>query len=221
MTLDPNPFASAGFPLLLQILGKLLLGLVLGGIIGWEREAHGRPAGIRTHMLVVLGVVLISECSRYFGGSEPSRIAAQIVTGIGFLGAGTILRQGTEVKGLTTAASVWGAAAIGMAVSVGGVFYLVAIFATFLVLGTLTVVDRIDAMVNPDGHPRELVVTLATRADVIPLIENLTKEKLDITLVKVLEQGPPTQLAIRVARAKQGVLPVAVQAPGVIEARWG
>jgi len=90
-------------------------------MVGWEREVHGRPAGMRTHMLLVIGVVLMCEVSRAFSpAGDPARIAAQIVTGVGFLGAGAIMRIGMEVKGLTSAASLWTVTGIGMAVSVGG-----------------------------------------------------------------------------------------------------
>ncbi|HWI41359.1 MAG TPA: MgtC/SapB family protein, partial [Verrucomicrobiae bacterium] len=104
---DPNDLAT--------MLGRLLLASVLGGLIGIEREIHGRPAGFRTHLLVSLGsclFVLISiSMSRMYGdfsgripvGVDPGRVAAQVVTGIGFLGAGAIIRQGSAVRGLTTA----------------------------------------------------------------------------------------------------------------------
>src|SRR4051794_33486755 len=124
----------------LAALIKLGIGAVLAFFIGWERERSGRPAGIRTHMLVVVGVILFTEVSKGFPGADPSRVAAQIVTGIGFLGAGTILRNGLEIKGLTTAASIWAAAGIGMCVSLGGAYMLIAIAATVLALITLAVV---------------------------------------------------------------------------------
>src|SRR3954471_10979252 len=90
-----------------DVLVKMGVGALMAGLIGWEREKHGRPAGIRTHMLMVMGVILFSEAGKYFGAtSDPSRVAAQIVTGVGFLGAGTIMRVGPEIRGLTTAASI-------------------------------------------------------------------------------------------------------------------
>jgi putative Mg2+ transporter-C (MgtC) family protein len=171
-------------------------------------------------MLVVLGVVLISEVSRYFGGADPSRIAAQIITGIGFLGAGTIMRQGAEVKGLTTAASIWAASAIGMAVSVGGAFYWVAVISTALCLTTLTYVDRLDRRLNPLGHPRELIISLTTRADLVNLMQALSASKVEVRSVKVLDEGPPTQVALTVAGSGNGVLPVVSTLPGVAEVRW-
>ncbi len=123
----------------LQMIMRLLLTLFLSGLIGLERQAHRRDAGLRTHILVALGSCLIMLTSLYVFdiykdqvALDPVRIAAGVVTGIGFLGAGTILREPDGVKGLTTAASLWVVAGIGLAVGVG--FNRVAIYATVLVL---------------------------------------------------------------------------------------
>lgn len=100
---------------------RLLVAAVLGAIVGYERERVGKPAGVRTHGMVALGAALFTVVSLYgFGGvGDPGRVAAQVVTGIGFLGAGAILHEGANVSGLTTAASLWVTAAIGIAVGVG------------------------------------------------------------------------------------------------------
>ena len=100
---------------------KILLAVVLGGIIGFERERHGHYAGIRTHILVCMtSSFIMSTFETYnFAPDSIARIAAAIMTGIGFIGAGTILSHGTEVKGLTTAASVWGVAGLGMIIGIG------------------------------------------------------------------------------------------------------
>ena len=117
----------------------LLLTLVLSGLIGLERQVHRRDAGLRTHILVALGSCLIMLTSLYVFdiykdqvALDPVRIAAGVVTGIGFLGAGTIIRESDGVRGLTTAASLWVAAGIGLAVGVG--FNKIAVFTTILVL---------------------------------------------------------------------------------------
>ncbi len=118
-----------------EILLRLLLGVILGGFIGLERETVEKPAGFRTHILVTLGATLFTLISKegFFGsGADPARIASNIVVGIGFLGAGTIWRSGVNVQGLTTAASLWTAAAIGTAAGAG--FYLGAVLATALVM---------------------------------------------------------------------------------------
>ena len=127
-----------------QIFIRLILATALGGMIGFEREARRRAAGFRTHVLVCLGSTLIMMtsmyiCQIYMGmvNADPGRIAAQVITGIGFLGAGTIIRSGATVKGLTTAASLWAVAGIGLAVGCG--FYFAAVFTTALVFITLVV----------------------------------------------------------------------------------
>lgn len=116
---------------------RLLLGAILGGLIGLERERIQRPAGLRTHMLVSLGATLFTILSLSSFGSEadPSRIAGGIVTGIGFLGAGTVIQSREWVRGLTTAAGLWTVAAIGMACGVGR--YELAISSTIVVLAVL------------------------------------------------------------------------------------
>ncbi len=129
----------------LEISIRLLLASMLGAAIGFEREIHAHPAGMRTHLLVALGSAAFSVLSIFFfispaapNGSlptDPSRIAAQIVTGIGFLGAGAIIKYGTSVRGLTTAASLWATAAVGMAAGAGALF--VAIVTTALIVFSL------------------------------------------------------------------------------------
>ncbi len=123
----------------LELIGRLLLSLLLGSIIGWEREVVRMPAGLRTYMLVTMGSALFTIVSFLIVDMsnlvDISRIAAGIITGIGFLGAGAIMRSGENVRGLSTAASIWTAAAIGMAVGFG--YYLLSIVATFLTLMVL------------------------------------------------------------------------------------
>jgi putative Mg2+ transporter-C (MgtC) family protein len=104
-----------------SMLWRLVAATVLGAAVGYERERAGKPAGIRTHGMVSLGSALFTVVSLYGfpGTSDPARVAAQIVTGIGFLGAGAILHQRRNVQGLTTAASLWVVAAVGLAVGVG------------------------------------------------------------------------------------------------------
>ena len=108
----------------LQMFLRLLIAVILGALVGYERERAGKPAGVRTHGMVSLGAALFAVVSLHgFGGTgDQARVAAQIVTGIGFLGAGAILQQRGNVHGLTTAASLWVTAALGLAVGVGMVF---------------------------------------------------------------------------------------------------
>lgn len=121
-------------PLELQFIVAMALSLALGFAIGIEREARGKDAGISTHILVIAGAALFTQLSAIVDPMSTSRIAAQIVSGIGFLGAGLILKEGASVKNLTTAASLWVAGAIGMAIGFG--FYIVAIIATFVSIVT-------------------------------------------------------------------------------------
>lgn len=123
----------------LDLLERLLMAAVLGGAIGWEREHAHKPAGLRTNILICMGAALLTDLSVTAGagvpGADPARIAAQIVSGMGFLGAGTILQARGSVTGLTTAATLWVVAAIGMAVGFGRT--IEAVGATFLVFFAL------------------------------------------------------------------------------------
>jgi putative Mg2+ transporter-C (MgtC) family protein len=121
----------------LDLALRLIVAAILGGAIGVERERHDRPAGMRTHLLVSLGAAAFTILSIFsFGaGSDPGRVAAQIVTGIGFLGAGSIIKGQGTVTGLTTAASLWVVAAVGMAAGAGA--WGVAIATTLIVLFSL------------------------------------------------------------------------------------
>jgi len=135
----------------IQVIIRLVLSLVLGGFIGIERQLHRRTAGLRTHILVSLGSCLIMLTSIYIfaiykneASLDPARIAAGVITGIGFLGAGAIIRDRSGVKGLTTAASLWVVAGIGLSTGCG--FYSAAIVTTLLALVTLLFLRRIEEM---------------------------------------------------------------------------
>jgi putative Mg2+ transporter-C (MgtC) family protein len=117
----------------LEIVGRLLLAGVLGAFIGMERDLRGYPAGIRTIALVALGAALFTDISVRMGGDD--RVAAQIVTGVGFLGAGVIFREASGVRGITTAATIWAAAAIGMAIGIE--LYVVAVVGAIVVFALL------------------------------------------------------------------------------------
>ena len=144
------------------VFGKLFIAAVLGGLIGWERERRGRPAGLRTHLLVCVGVTLIMLVSehifvQYQGYKQdsilridPARIASQVVTGIGFLGAGTIMRHKATVRGLTTAASLWVVAGIGLAIGSG--FIIPAVFTAFIAIMTLILLPKIEGEIKKDKY---------------------------------------------------------------------
>ncbi len=133
-----------------EIILRLVISVILGGVIGFERERHNRPAGFRTHILVCSGSALLMMVSAYgFTGHlgadyhpDPSRIAAGVVTGIGFIGAGTILQQRGSIRGLTTAATIWVVSGVGLAVGIG--FYLASAVTTALALTSLLTLRRVE-----------------------------------------------------------------------------
>jgi putative Mg2+ transporter-C (MgtC) family protein len=135
---------------ILFIILKMLLAILLGGIIGVERETIGKPAGSRTYALVALGSALFTIMSiQGFGNSamiDPTRIAGQIVVGIGFIGAGMIIFHKQHVEGITTAAALWATAAVGMAIGIG--WYLIAIVATLLIFLLCFIVRKIEFSKN-------------------------------------------------------------------------
>jgi putative Mg2+ transporter-C (MgtC) family protein len=158
--------------ILWEALGRLGLSAVFGLTLGLQRASARKPAGVRTHILVGLGATLMTLVSVYGfpgGGFDPTRIAAQIVTGIGFIGAGLIIREGHGVRGLTTAASLWMMAGIGMATGFGT--YLLALGATALALVTLMFLGSLDTVVR-EGRRRAGTLEIST------LVSELSVERL-------------------------------------------
>ncbi len=148
-----------------DVVIRILVAALLGGLIGLERDKHGRAAGLRTHLLVSMGsavfTILSAEIAHRTQGAgfaaDPGRIAAQIVTGIGFLGAGVILKSGNNVRGLTTAACLWAAAGIGMAAGSG--FYFIAGFSTLVALAGLVLLKFFERTYAKDSYRTLSVVT--------------------------------------------------------------
>src|SRR5215210_2911337 len=149
-----------------EITLRLLIALVCGGFVGLERSYHARPAGFRTHTLVCLASALLMLVTVYEGqwfdyrgmgrvAIDPTRMAQGIMTGIGFLGAGVIMKEGLSVRGLTTAASIWITAAIGILVGIG--FYFPAALATAITLGTLSFFRWIEARMPALFHAHHMV----------------------------------------------------------------
>jgi putative Mg2+ transporter-C (MgtC) family protein len=152
----------------LDLLGRLVLAAFLGGIVGVEREWSGKPAGFRTNLLICVGAALLTEMSVAvaraadpFSQADPGRIAAQIVSGIGFLGAGTIIQSRAGVVGLTTAATLWVVAAIGIAVGAGA--FVEAVGATILVVLALLVLGQLEPLLARRGE--HLLRVTMTRDD--------------------------------------------------------
>lgn len=148
---------------------RLLIATVLGGVLGLERELKDKPAGLRTHMLVAEGaalfmvgaMLLTQDYSQPGAGGliDPSRIGSTIVTGVGFLGGGMILRSPDRVYGLTTAAGIWVAAAIGMLVGAG--YYVIAVAGTGIGIATITLFRRLEKRLSAVKEPREPVASRA------------------------------------------------------------
>ena len=125
---------------------KVLVSFFLGAMLGLEREYHSKPAGFRTMIMITLGATLFTILSYRIGVANPDRLAANIITGIGFIGAGVIFKEGLKVGGLTTAATIWISAAIGMAVGYGA-FYMAA-GVTFVVLITLAILTKLESTMD-------------------------------------------------------------------------
>lgn len=168
-----------------NLLVRILVAAALGGILGIERDIHGRQAGLRTHLLVSAGAALFFILSTHIATfdvivpaeftkvTDPGRIAAQIVTGIGFLGAGVILKEGFTIVGLTTAACLWISAAIGMASGAG--LYIIAISTTVLALFSLILLRWFERFYRKDIY-RNLLVSIPNEVDARQIIE-LVKSK--------------------------------------------
>jgi putative Mg2+ transporter-C (MgtC) family protein len=159
--------AILGQPLAFSDVTPVLLAVVLGGAVGFEREIHGRPAGLRTHMLVCLASALLIYASRRVPVElleatgvtrivmDPNRLAAGIVTGIGFLGASTVIRAGDIVRGITTGATVWYVAGLGVVIGQGE--YALAVASTIVVILVLAGVDRLSRRIAPVIYRRMIV----------------------------------------------------------------
>ena len=182
----------------LDISLRLVIASVLGAVIGLERELHAHPAGMRTHLLVSLGSAAFTVLSIFFfespaapNGSlptDPSRIAAQIVSGIGFLGAGAILKYGTSVRGLTTAASLWATAGVGMAAGAGAWF--VAVVTTVLIVFSLGPLNWVISRLRLRGQDLIRLRLLAGRLEALgDISRTLTANKIDIAGVNSQRLG--------------------------------
>jgi putative Mg2+ transporter-C (MgtC) family protein len=206
----------------LEALVRVGVAAGLGGLIGLERELDEKAAGLRTHMLVAVGSALFTMVGAY-GFSEfparnvdPTRVAAQVVTGIGFLGAGLIFRQGFTIRGLTTAASLWLVAAIGMAAGAG--FWKGAVIATIVALISLRPLEWMKSFSIPQRAAAHLVVELAedgTTGDVLDALERAGD------LLALRRDGRRLEIEVRIDRgARARALEAIAALPQVVEARW-
>ena len=211
-----------------EVLLRLFVAAVLGGAIGLERELRERQAGLRTHLVVSLGSALFTLVSAYafidFGVRvDPTRIAAQIVTGIGFLGAGAIIRQGLSVRGLTTAATLWLVAAIGMAAGAGyweGA--LIATLGAIITLGPLrTVAYRVLVRFRP--ALQRLLVEIPAGGSTVPVIEAVERQGGRVVSLEVAQEGDRRSVAVDLeltAGSAPAVVAGVAEVDGVLEVRW-
>ena len=222
---------------LAELCLRLLVAAVLTGAIGLERELRERAAGLRTHMLVGTGSALFTIISAYgwsdfdFGPGtgmtlDPSRVAAQIVTGIGFLGAGAIIRQGGSIRGLTTAAGLWVVAAIGMASGAG--YYSAALIGTGIVLVGLGPIRRLEGAPLFRGLRREvrvleLDVAVSERAG--PVLDALVDHGAHLSRIEFSREEGTRKMRVEVdipaGQSPAELLEAVSHVQGVMVARWG
>lgn len=198
----------------LSMILRLAVACVLGGIIGYEREHVHRPAGFRTHILVCVGSALVMVTSEfiYFQYSakvnvDPARLGAQVISGIGFLGAGTIIKEGVNVKGLTTAASLWAVSCIGIAIGIG--FYSGAIIATFIIILTLVVIKKTQGRITSAKNIRLVVHTVIKKGEVKELSRIIEEMKITVKKVDFLSSERDGEMALRFSLDMSNQFPVA------------
>jgi putative Mg2+ transporter-C (MgtC) family protein len=212
-----------------EIFLRLTAALVAGSAIGFERERDSQPAGLRTHMILAVGAALVMIMSINIAvrfGSDPARLAAQVVSGIGFLGAGAILRYGLNIKGLTTASTLWTTAMVGMAIGYG--YYLVALFAVTIMLIVLTLVERFEKKfvrvnvfrtvvieVNDrEGILREVRKTLAQIADAIVTFnvqKSVKNQRMRLEIVARFNRGEELEDMMEVMSSIEGVRSIKIE----------
>ncbi len=217
-------------PLELEIIFRLVLAAVLGACIGLEREVHGRPAGIRTYLLLCLGSCLFMVISEYLWLDyqritskeitvDPGRIAAQAVTGIGFLGAGVIIRYKDTIRGLTTAACVWVACAIGL--TIGGGFYLFGVAVTIMTVLSLITLKAFERHLRKDWYQEMTIVTEDVPGQLERILDIIGQHEFEIVssgLTKEMDRKEVTAsylLRLRTVHPSRQVLHEIFDIPGV------
>jgi len=180
------------------IILRLVLSLLLGGVIGFERGRAGRPAGLRTHILVCLGSTLAIMTNQYvfqeYGVSDPTRMAAQVISGIGFLGAGTIIVTGRhQVKGLTTAAGLWATACMGLAIGIG--FYKAAIVACILIAFATVVLHRLDNFMLSKSKVLDVYIEIGNSASITAILDTMKSFMVTIDSIEMVKPTYGTNAA--------------------------
>jgi putative Mg2+ transporter-C (MgtC) family protein len=210
-----------------EALLRIVLAGVLGGLIGLERELREREAGLRTHLLVAVGAALFTIAGAYgfdSGKVDPTRVAAQIVTGIGFLGAGAIIRQGFSIRGLTTAATLWVVAAVGL--SAGAGYYSGAVITTGVVLVALWPLRLIAFQMLRRFRPEDgrLLVELPAGTPPGNVIDEVAHAGVRISAIAVGQEGDRRRLELDIVLPEQVTPPQLVarvaDVPDVADVRW-
>ena len=215
----------------LIVLQRLLLITLIAGAIGFERERHGRAAGFRTHILVGLGSCLMMMTGLYLMEAlagrvelDPSRIGAQVVSGIGFLGAGTILRYRSSVRGLTTAASLWAVAGIGLAIGSG--FLWGGIFSGLIVMVVLFGFGRLEWAMRKDWYQTLMIETTGSTHDLAQIRALLDEYDIEIRDfdIKPSEASGSTRVELQVKllpdQPRDEIVSKLMQRGQVVSARW-
>lgn len=212
-----------------EMILRLVVSVLLGAVVGYERERDNQPAGLRTHMILVLGACLAMILSINIGaehGTDPARLAAQVIAGIGFLGAGAILRYGFNVKGLTTAATLWTMAIVGMAVGYG--YYLISVVTTALMLIILSVVNIIEhrfirtnvvRTITIESHGgtgqirtiRKAINQLAERIINFSVQRNIKGDRIRIQVVAELDRNEKLEHLVETLSNLEGVRAVKIE----------
>ncbi len=175
----------------LSIIIRLSMAAICGGLIGYDRGRKRRPAGFRTHILVCIGSALVMITNQYIidimhYSADPTRLGAQVISGIGFLGAGTILITGKQqVKGLTTAAGLWASACMGLAIGIG--FYEGALIGCIFILGSITLLHRFDAYVMSKTKLVELYVELVSVKGISKFFDFVRNNNMEIANVEIMK----------------------------------
>ena len=168
---------------LLAVILRIFISVLVGGLIGLERGLKNRPAGLRTYMVVCLGACLVMLTNQYvcqvFGSGDPVRMGAQVVSGIGFLGAGTIMvTRRNQIKGLTTAAGLWTAAGVGLAIGVG--FYEAALVGGIAVFVVMTLLQKMDDSMHHKARALEIYVELDEQLRIGDFLKELRSREIEV-----------------------------------------
>ena len=211
----------------LAIALRILAAVIIGGLIGLERGLKNRPAGLRTYMLVCVGACLVMLTNQYmcqvYGTGDPVRMGAQVVSGIGFLGAGTIIvPRRNQIKGLTTAAGLWSSAGVGLALGVG--FYEAALIGGFAVFFVMTLLQRMDNKMHRNAKVLEIYVELSNELSLGDFLQKVRDRDIDVRHTQRDFDGEPengvrsflTTLKLKKRQNHLDVIDQLQQIPGVV-----